>query len=113
MAASNYTNLLIALQRFEEARSLLRKMIPVARRALEEGDVNTLRMRWIYARALYMDEGATRDDLREAVATLDTVANSWKHIFGPAHPETPKAQDALKIARGALAKHAAASSGSA
>ena len=30
MAASNYTNLLLDLRRFEEARSLLRKMIPVA-----------------------------------------------------------------------------------
>ena len=54
MAASNYANLLLDLRRFEEARSVLRKMIPVARRALGEGAVNTLRMRWIYARALYL-----------------------------------------------------------
>ena len=113
MAASNYTNLLIALQRFEEARSLLRKMIPVARRALGEGDVNTLRMRWIYARALYMDEGATLNDLHESVETLESVARVWIRVFGEAHPETPKAQDALKIARGALAARRAASAGSA
>ena len=39
----------------------------------------------------------------EAVATLESVAHSWKRIFGPAHPETPKAQAALKVAREALA----------
>ena len=113
MAASNYTNLLIALQRFEEARSLLRKMIPVARRALGEGAVNTLRMRWIYARAIYLDASATLNDLHESVETLESVARVWIRVFGEAHPETPKAQDALKIARGALAARRAASAGSA
>jgi hypothetical protein len=39
----------------------------------------------------------------EAVATLESVAHSWKRIFGPAHPETPKAQEALEDAREALA----------
>ena len=31
----------------------------------------TLKMRWIYAKALYKDPGATLDDLREAVTTLE------------------------------------------
>ena len=110
MAASNYTNLLLDLRRFEEARSLLRKMIPVARRALGEGAVNTLRMRWIYARAIYLDASATLNDLHESVETLESVARVWIRVFGEAHPETPKAQDALKIARGALAERLAASS---
>ena len=111
MAASNYTNLLLDLRRFEEARSLLRKMIPVARRALGEGAVNTLRMRWIYARAIYLDASATLNDLHESVETLESVARVWIRVFGEAHPETPKAQDALKIARGALAARRAASAG--
>ena len=113
MAASNYTNLLLDLRRFEEARSVLRKMIPVARRALGEGAVNTLRMRWIYARAIYLDASATLNDLHESVETLESVARVWIRVFGEAHPETPKAQDALKIARGALAARRAASAGSA
>jgi len=102
-AASNYAATLIKLNRFEEARSLLRKSIPVARRVLGESDRLTLEMRWCYATALYQDEGASLDDRREAVATLESVAHSWKRIFGPAHPETPKAQNALEDAREALA----------
>ncbi len=113
IAANNYADSLLNLERFEEVRSLLRRTIPVARRVSGDNDVNTLRLRWNYARTLYMDEGATLNDLHEAVATLESVANSWKRIFGPAHPDTPKAQAALRTARGALAKHAAASSGSA
>ena len=65
------------------------------------------------ASAVYMDDDATLDDLFEAVETLESVANSWKRIFGQAHPETPKVQGTLKHAREGLAKHAAASSGSA
>ena len=82
--------------------------MPVARRALGEDDRLTLQMRWNYAMALYRDNGATLDDLREAVETLEYVAKSWKRIFGKSHPETPKVQGALEIAREKLT-HAAAS----
>ena len=101
------------MKRFEEVRSLLRRMTPVARRVLGEGDVNTLRMRWTYAGVLYKDAGATLDDRREAVATLESVAHAWKRIFGPAHPETQRVQGALKDARETLAERLAASVGSA
>ena len=104
---------LINLKRFKEAKSLLRRTIPVMQRILGESHADTLRMRWIYARALYMDEGATLNDLHESVETLESVARVWIRVFGEAHPETPKAQDALKIARGALAARRAASAGSA
>ncbi len=103
ISANNYASTLKSLGRFEEARSLLRKTMPVARRVLGDNHEMTLKMRWIYARVLYLDEGASLDDRREAVATLESVAHSWKRIFGPAHPETPKAQEALKYAREALA----------
>ena len=49
------------------------------------------------------DDGATLDDLREAVATLESVAPLWKRVFGPSHPETPLVQNALEDAREALA----------
>ena len=103
IAAYNYAITLHHMKRFEEARWLLRKTMPVARRVLGDNHEMTLKMRWIYARVLYLDEGASLDDRREAVATLESVAHSWKRIFGPAHPETPKAQEALKEAREALA----------
>jgi hypothetical protein len=101
-AALNYANSLRHQKRFEEARSLLRKTIPVARRVLGETNVTTLRVRWLYAVALYMDPTATLDELREAVTTLESVAPTWKRIFGPVHPETPLIHGALNEAREAL-----------
>ena len=52
-AANNYALSLITRKHFEEARSLLRKMVPVARRVLGEANDLTLKMRWLSARALY------------------------------------------------------------
>ena len=113
LEANNYALNLHHMRRFEEVRSLLRKTMPVARRVLGELHRLALKMRWLYARALYMDKGVSLDDRREAVATLESVANSWKRVFGQAHPETPMVQGALKHARGALAERLAASVGSA
>ena len=53
--------------------------------------------------ALYNDKGATLDNLREAVETLDSVAQLWKRVFGEAHPETPSVQSTLAAARKKLA----------
>ena len=64
---------------------------------------------WCYAWALYEDPAATRDDLREAVTTLESVASSWKLVFGDSHPETPRVQGALADARNRLARAVAAS----
>ena len=102
-AANNYAITLHHMKRFEEARTLLRKTMPVARRVLGDNHELMLNLRWCYARVLYLDEGASLDDRREAVAALESVANSWKRIFGQAHPETPEVQGALKEAREALA----------
>ena len=60
------------------------------------------------ASAVYMDDDATLDDLFEAVETLESVANSWKRLFGQANPETQKVQGALEEARKKLAARAAA-----
>ena len=108
MAATNYANTLVEMQRFKEARKLMRKTIPVARRVVGESHEVTLKIRWIYGQALHKDPVATLDDLREAVTTLESVANSWKQVFGQAHPETPKVQGALEMARKTLARAAAA-----
>ena len=43
--ASNYANTLIHLERFEEARALLRKTVPVARRVLGKSHEGTITMR--------------------------------------------------------------------
>ena len=102
-AAINYANILNELKRFEEAKSLLRKSIPVARRVFGESDEITLRMRQNYAEALYKDPAATLDDLREAVTTLEEIERTARRVLGGAHPLTPAFESHLKWSRAALA----------
>ena len=51
----------------------------------------------------FHDDSATLADHREAVETIDSVAKSWKRVFGESHPETPRVQSALATAREKLA----------
>jgi len=111
--AGNYAYCLLSLQRFDEAKSLLRKKIPVARRVLGESDEITIRVRTVYARVLYKDDGATLDDLREAVTTLEEVEPIARRVLGGAHPLTGGIEKSLQIARAALRAHQAPSPGGA
>ena len=99
---NNYASSLKSLGRFEEAKSLLRKSIPVARRVLGVGHTVTLRLRWICAEALYLDTDATLDDLREAVAALEDVERTARRVFGGAHPLTGSIEGDVRKARAAL-----------
>jgi len=101
-SANNYAVSLKTIDRFEEARSLMRKTIPIARRILGEGNELTLTMRWIYAEALYKDPGATLDDLREAVTTLEDTKRIALRVLGGAHPTTAGIEKSLREARAAL-----------
>ena len=100
--ANNYAASLLNLQRYTEIKSLLRTLIPVARRVLGENNEFTIRMRWNYANALYEDEGAPLDDLREAVNTLEDTVRIAKRVFGGAHPLTVDTERELRNARAAL-----------
>ena len=82
---------------------MLRKTIPVARRVLGEGDVNTLRLRWNHAKSLYQDGSATLDDLREAVATYEEIERTARRVLGGANPLTVDIGRGLQYARSALA----------
>ena len=103
VAASNYAMSLAILRRFEAAKSLLRKTLPVARRVLGEGNALTLKMRKIYAMALYEDVTATLDDRREAVTTLEEIERTARRVFGGAHPLAAGLVQSLEDARVALA----------
>ena len=90
------------LKHFEEAKSLFRKVIPVARRVQGDNDEKTIRMRWYFAVALYQDEGASLDDLREAVTSLEELAPYARRLLGGAHPIATGIERALELAREAL-----------
>ena len=59
-------------------------------------------MRGCYAEALYRDEGATLDDLREAVMTFEETARTARRVLGGTHPLTAKVEKSLQNARAAL-----------
>ena len=101
-AASNYAAPLCLLQRFEEAKALLRRTIPTARRVLGENDNITLRMRHLYAAALHQDPGATLDDLRVAVTTFEDVGRIARRVLGGAHPFVLTIEQALRRSREVL-----------
>ena len=103
LVASNYAATLAELQRFEETMSLLRKMMPVAPRVLGESDTVTLKLRLLYGRVLYRDDGATLDDLREAVTMLEETERTTRRVMGGAHPTTTNIERNLQIARAVLA----------
>ena len=100
--ATNYAASLVNLQHFKEARALLRKTMPVARRVLGEGNDVMLKMRWAYARVLYEDPAATLDDLREAVTTLEDTERTARRVLGGTHPDVVEIEERLRDARDAL-----------
>ena len=101
-ATNNYAALLKKLKRFKEVKSLLRRLIPVARRVLGESNELMLRMQWIYAEALCEDPDATLGDLRKAVTTLDEIERIARRVFGGAHPTTTGIEGKLRKSQVAL-----------
>ena len=100
-AANNYALGLLQLKRIEEAKLLLRKMMPVARDVLGKNHDLTLKMRWIYAVALYED-ASSLDDLREAATTLEELERTARRVFGGSHPFTVDIEASLQTARASL-----------
>ena len=112
-AANNYANSLVDLERFEEAKALLRRTIPVTRRVLGDSSRTTLAQRCSYAESLYEDPGATLDDLREAVTTLEDIERIARRVFGGTHPLTKGIERDLRKSRAALGARETPSPGSA
>ena len=74
----------------------------MARSVLGEGNETTLRLRWIYARALCADIGATLDDLREAVNELEETERIARRVLGGAHPLVVGIEQSLRYFCAAL-----------
>ena len=98
VAAINFANCLVSLERFEDAKSLMRKAMPVVRRVHEY----TLKMRSLYTRAIYEDPAATLDDLREAVNMLEDAGRTARRVLGGAHPITKGVECNLQEVRALL-----------
>ena len=101
-SALNYANSLSKLKHYKEARSVLRKMMPVSQRFLGDDHEFTLKMRSVYAHSLYSNQGATLDDLREAVTTIEEIEPTARRVLGGVHPLTVSIGEALRDARAKL-----------
>ena len=74
----------------------------VARRVFGENTDLTLRMKTLYAQALYKDAGATLADLREAVTTLEDTERTARRVLGGAHPLVVDIGDEYRDAQAAF-----------
>ena len=61
----------------------------------------------------YKDDGATLDDLREAVTTLEESERTARRVLGGAHPTTKAIKNELREARAVLRARETPSPGSA
>ena len=100
--ANNYADSLFNQKRFKEAKSLLRRTVPVARRVLGESNELAIIMGSNYAKALYADANATLDDLREAVETLEATERTARRVLGGAHPFVVSTERRLEQSRSVL-----------
>ena len=78
------------------------RTIPVARRTFGESHDLTLSMRSFYAQVQVADPGATLDDLREAVETLEETARIARRVLGGANPSARQIVHTLQAAQAAL-----------
>ena len=113
VTTNNYAGCLKDLERHAEARSLMRKTMPVARRVLGKLHEVTIKMLWAYVETLYEDDNATLADLREAVNTLEDSARGARRVYGTKHPLVVGSEYHIEHSRAALAAREAPSPGSA
>ena len=98
MTTNNYGITLIDLRRFEEAKRLLRKVLPVARRVLGAEHVRTLSLREDLARATLGGDSSSKEK-RKALQTLEETLGVMRRVLGAAHPETQRVQRQLEAHR--------------
>ena len=101
-AAYNYATSLLHLKHFQEAKSLMRRTLPVAKRVLGESSELALMMRSNYGMALHADDDATLDDLREAVTSLEEIEPIARRVLGSAHPTVRSTEVGLRDTRALL-----------
>ena len=89
--------------RFTEAKSFLREQLPKARRALGADHDTVIQLRWQHADALRLSDGASREDVVEAVTLLEELSRTTRQIYGTSHPLANDIRITLGWARQKLA----------
>ena len=97
--AFNLAESLMRAELFGEAKTISRKTIPDARRALGADHDLTLVLRKVYADCVCHDTSASREDVAKAVAILEDVQQRVRRVFGDGHPNWRNLPAHLEAAR--------------
>ena len=79
-----------------------KEAVAVAVEACAEDTKGQKCLRWVYAVALYTDDGATLDDLRVAVTTLDEIVRTARRVLGKSNPLPGTIEEFLRDAQAVL-----------
>ena len=105
LTAANLASTLVDdLEQFDEARAFLRDRIPEAIRVLGKDHDLTFKLQRMYAQSLYENDGASREDVTAAIATLEDIDRRGTRVYGPAHPQAVSTRNRLAEARETLAR---------
>ena len=94
MDAGNFVINLLDLKRFEEAKRLLRKVMPVARRVFGTEHERTLSLQEDFARAMLLGDSSP-EEKRNALLVLEDTLGVMRRVLGKSHPECMRVQGAL------------------
>ena len=98
-ATNNLSSCLKRGGHIAEAITLLRQGIPEAKNALGAENDITLSLCQALAQCLCDEHGASPEQIREAVALLESTLRTSQRVFGRAHPTTKRLEGDLAIAR--------------
>ena len=89
---------ILELRRFQEAKRLLREVLPVARRVLGNEHNLTLSLCEDLSQATLHGESSA-EEKREALRMLEGTFGVMRRVLGPQHPETQRVQKNLDLYR--------------
>ena len=95
---------LIRGKKWAETKDLTHEALPAARRALGSDHELTIKLECQLARASYADEGASLDELRQAISMYEDLIRRARRIFGDSHPAAESMAARIEEARTTLAR---------
>ena len=105
--ALNLSTSLVDTGNYAEARAFLPDQMALAKRVLGSEHPLTLNFQWGYARAFYLDNDVTAEQLAEAATTLEKALKIAQRVLGREHPSTCNYRSELAAARELIARRGA------
>ena len=103
-AALNLSIALYSANSATESKTLTRRLLPLARRALGADNDTCLRLAHAYVIAVMKCAASSRDEFVFAERLLDDTVRRFRRVLGIAHPGTARAERDLALIRERLAE---------